>query len=329
MRRRIALCSVLGAIVLGSPGFSGATAHATSAGGGGLIAFSTGYDGSDPHLTSQIFTVGQDGSGLRQLTNVPSGSHALNPGFSTNGKKIAFESDLSRNFEVWVMNADGSGQTQLTNDPTFANFHPRWSPDGARIAFTQCTFPFGLAECHIAVMNSNGSGITQLTTGHWADGDPCGASPASVGGPEYSPDGSQIAFDSNRGGYQSAVWVMSANGAGMRRLTAAKPEAFWPDWSPHGTQIAFTTHACVVGSDIWAMRADGSGARALTHIPSNHNAGFESYSPDGTKIAFVSDVRYSNGCCNDLFVMNANGSGLHPILTSQPTILLTDWGPSG
>jgi hypothetical protein len=43
----------------------------------------------------------------------------------------------------------------------------------------------------------------------------------------------------------------------------------------------------------------------------------------------VSDLRYSNRCCDDLYVMNTNGSGLHSILTTQPTVLLTDWGPAG
>lgn len=333
MRRRIALCCVGGAMIVGSTGVTASAVHATAAGGSGLIAFSTGFDGSDPTLTSQIFTIRPDGSGIRQLTHVPHGDHALNPGFSASGKRIAFESDVTGNFEVWVMNADGSGQTELTSDPTFQNFHPRWSPDGTRIAFTQCTFPFGVAECHITVMNSNGSGITQLTTGHWADGDPCGSSPAAgsgnpVGGPEYSANG-EITFDSNRGGFNSAVWVMRADGTGMRRLTAPNLVAFSPDWSPRGTDIAFTTHACLPGSDVWVMRADGSGAHALTHLPSTHNAGFESYSPDGNRIVLVSDLRHPDGCCSDIFVMDASGSGLHPILTNQPTALLTDWGPSG
>jgi Tol biopolymer transport system component len=328
MKGQIALCCVAGMMLLGSTGAAASTVHATAAGSGGLIAFSTGFDGGDPSLTSQIFTIRPSGSGLRQLTHVPRGDHALNPGFSASGKRIAFESDLTGNFEVWVMNVDGSGQTQLTSDPTVQNFHPRWSPDGTRIAFTQCTFPFGVAECHIAAMNANGSGITLLTSGHWADGDPCGSG-IPIGGPEYSPDGSRITFDSNRGGFQSAVWVMDANGAGMRRLTAARLEAFSPDWSPQGTHIAFSSNACVVGSDVWVMQADGSAAHALTDIPSDHNGAFESYSPDGNRIVLVSDLRHPDGCCSDIFVMDASGSGLHPILTNQPTALLTDWGPSG
>ena len=177
MRRRMTVASVAVTIVLASMGVAGSTAHAGSAGSGGLIAFSTGADGSDPTLTSQIFTIRPDGSGLRQATHVGAGKHALNPGFSATGKQIAFESDVTGNFEVWVMNADGSGQTELTKDSGFANFHPRWSPDGATIAFTRCTFPFGVAECHIAVIRSNGGPITQLTSGHWADGDSCGSAP--------------------------------------------------------------------------------------------------------------------------------------------------------
>jgi Tol biopolymer transport system component len=334
MRRRITLASVAITAVLGSMGVAGSTARAAAAGSSGLIAFSTGADGSDPSLTSQIFTIRPDGSGLRQVTHVRAGKHALNPGFSATGKKIAFESDVSGNFEIWVMNADGSGKTELTRDQTFANFHPRWSPNGATIAFTRCTFPFGVADCHIAIISSIGGPITELTTGHWADGDSCGSAPNAgtgnpIGGPEYSPDGSKIVFDSNRGGLESAVWVMNANGTNLRRLTAPSVEAFWPDWSPQGGQIAFTNHACVPGSDIWAMHADGTGGHALTHLPSNHNAGFESYAPDGSRLALTSDLLDPNAATSAIFVMNADGSGLHAILTTQPSVLLVDWGRSG
>jgi Tol biopolymer transport system component len=333
MRRRITLAGAAVTALLGSV-VAGSTAHAATAGSGGLIAFSTGFDGSDPTLTSQIFTIRPDGSGLRQVTHVRAGQHAVDPGFSATGKKIAFESDVTGNFEIWVMNADGSAQTELTNDPTVANFHPRWSPNGATIAFTRCTFPFGVADCHIAVISANGGQITELTSGHWADGDPCGSAPNAgsgnpVGGPEYSPDGSKIAFDSNRGGFDSAVWVMNANGSGLRRITAPTLEAFRPDWSPNGSQIAFTTHACLPGSDVWAVDANGTGGHALTHLPSNHNAEFESYSPDGTRIVLTSDKLDPSAATDAIFVMNADGSGLHPILTTQTTVLFVDWGRSG
>jgi TolB protein len=335
MRRRIVLFSLLGSVALGMVGVGGPTTYAASPGGSGLIAFSTGFDGSFSSSTSQIFTVLPNGSGLQQLTHVATGQHALSPGFSSNGTRIAFQSDATGNFEIWAMSSAGGGQAQLTNDPTFQNFHPRWSPDGTRIVFTRCTFSFGAPVCHIAVMNADGTGISELTSGHWADGDACGSSPAfgtglPAGGAEYSPDGSQIAFDSNRGGFESAVWVMNANGSGLKRLTAARLEAVSPDWSPDGTHLAFMTNGCrPLRVNVWVMGADGSGAHALTNLPHDHNALFEAYSPDGRQIVLVSDLRYSNRCCDDLYVMNTNGSGLHSILTTQPTVLLTDWGPAG
>jgi TolB protein len=198
----------------------------------GRIAFSTGFDGMDPSRRSQIFTVHADGSDLRRLTHVGPRHHAVAPAFSPNGKRILYSSDVSGSFQIWVMNGDGSGKTQLTRTRRLENTVPTWSPDGAKIAFSRCRpLPFGFHDCHIAVMRVNGSRVAVLTRGHWVDG-----------APKFSPDGERIVFDSDRGGLESAVWVMKANGSRMHRLTPPRLEAFWPDWSPHQTHITFTTN---------------------------------------------------------------------------------------
>jgi Tol biopolymer transport system component len=168
-------------------------------------------------------------------------------------------------------------------------------------------------------MSATGGGITTLTSGHWTDGDP-----------EFSPDGSKIAFDSNRGGLEGAVWVMNANGSGMKRLTAPNLEAVFPDWSPDGSLITFSTNCCrPLGTNQWVMRANGADAHPLRSIPKDHNAGIGSYSPNGKKIVLVSDLRYPDLCCSDLYVMNADGSDLHTILVNQPSVFFSDWGPAG
>ena len=318
MRRLMVLATVCVTASMGLISFGG-SAQATFPGTNGRIAFSTGGDGSDPSLTGQIFTVRPDGSGLRQLTHVAKGQHAVNPSFSPNGEKILFQSDVTGTPQVWVMNADGSGKTQLTHSSTYLNLHPTWSPDGKRIVFGHCSpQPFGILDCHIAVMPATGGEIITLTTGHWFDGDP-----------QFSPDGTRIAFDSNRGGLQSAVWVINADGTGLKRLTAPKLEAFWPDWSPDGKHIAFTIRCCVAGSNVWVMSATGARPHALTHVSFPHNAGFESYSPDGRKLVLQSDLLLPpDTCCGNVYVMNANGSNLHPIRTDRPTVLFTDWGPA-
>ena len=57
------------------------------------------------------------------------------PSFSQDGKRIAFQSNRSGSFEIWVSNADGSNQVQLTSLGGPPASRPRWSPDGRQIAF--------------------------------------------------------------------------------------------------------------------------------------------------------------------------------------------------
>jgi TolB protein len=288
---------------------SATPARATFPGARGKIAFSTDI-GDNP----QIFTVEPDGSDQTQITRDADG-HAFAPDWSRDGTKIAFEGDATGNHEIYLMNADGTGRTQLTDDSAFDHFNPRFSPDGSKIAFARCPVP----TCAIYVMNINGTGLTRLTSTTWDAFDP-----------EWSPDGTKIAFDSNEDGLVSAVWVMNANGSHQHRLTAPALEAFYPDWSPDGTHLLFSSHCCILHGNVYVMNADGTGLKQLTHVrhAALGGAGLASYSPDGTQIVLASDLKYRNGCCSDLYVMNANGGGLTRIVANQPALLLSDWGAS-
>src|SRR5204863_286789 len=116
--------------------------------------------------------------------------------------KITFQSNRNGNFDIFVMNADGSGVTQLTSHP-FDEYLPLFSPDGSRIVFGRC---HGI--CDIVVINADGSGVTQLTPNDGFDDD----------GPVWSPDASQIAFESNRAGDEQ-IFVMNVDGSDVRQLT--------------------------------------------------------------------------------------------------------------
>ena len=89
-----------------------------------------------------------------------------------------------------------------------------------RIAFTRGHF-------QIYVMNADGSGQTRPTSNAAYDSRPA-----------WSPDGTQIAFQSNRNGNHE-IYVMNADGSGQIRLTTAAAADRWPAWSPDGAQIAF------------------------------------------------------------------------------------------
>jgi dipeptidyl aminopeptidase/acylaminoacyl peptidase len=103
------------------------------------------------------------------------------PAWSPDGNRIAFESNLDGDMEIFVMNADGSDVRQITHN-TIHDEGPAWSPDGRRLAFTS-----GPDNLHgdIWVMNADGSDARQLTTWPGPDESPdwgVNPHPASVGG---------------------------------------------------------------------------------------------------------------------------------------------------
>ena len=129
--------------------------------------------------------------------------------------------------------------------------------------------------------------------------------PADDFDPAISPDGSQIAFVSNRDNGKEGgqfIYVMNADGSNVRQLTFEN-WSDWPDWSNDGSQITYTSN-----DDIYVIKADGSGQSVnLTNSPEKD--GRSSWSPDGTQIAWVSG--YDNN--SNILVMNADGSQVKQI----------------
>jgi TolB protein len=298
-------------------------AQATFPGTNGLIAYSQGdlFPGSEdlsPH--SQVFTLDPTSDAVRRLTDVPKDDAAAAPDWSSDGARIVYERRRKGRFEIWVMNADGTGQKRLTGKDGFDDFLPSFSRDGSRILYSHCSDPFNIdffADCDIDAINSDGTGReTILDAGAWLD-------IRAV----YSPDSKRIAFSSDRGGLQSAIWMMNADGSKPRRLTKPRLRAFFPDWRPDGRRIIFTDNCCVRGSNVWTMRPDGKGLMQVTqkHVPSD--AAFASYSPDARQIVFL----FNGGClekpCRKFYTAPADGSPLAPHATGKVDPFLTDWGP--
>lgn len=152
----------------------------------------------------------------------------------------------------------------------------------------------------IFVMNPDGTGADNLTE-----------TPGNDLAPAWSPDGTKIAFESNRDG-TLAVWTMNADGTDQRRL---KPglSGYQPAWSPDGKKLAFTS-ARDGTDDILVMNADGTGEAVNVTSSSGCCERYPSFSPDGTKLAFTS-TRDGN---DEIYVGNADGSGTPVNLTNNP-----------
>jgi|SRR5579859_15126 len=223
-------------------------------------------------------------------------------------------------WNIWVVNTDGSVMP-LTRHTAASSSEPMWSPDGSKIVFASSgaldgsdNSNFGFAS-NIWVMNADGSGAKALTK----------LTAASSSSPVWSPDGSKIAFVSNRaldgrdaGMIIENIWLMDANGEGVKALTKlSAADSYQPTWSPDSRRIAFLSTRALNGSNsvegdttdnIWVMNADGSAAIPLTKLTYGNKPitrtvsgtpiitgrsvllfhANPTWSPDGSRIAFTS-----------------------------------------
>jgi TolB protein len=208
-----------------------------------------------------IWVMDATGGNQRRLT---SGFDARDPSWDASGTRIVFTRETGADSDLWTMQADGTDLHQLTSG-TALDFEPSWSPDGSRIAFSRGSPTGDVGDIYVLTLktgallhlthspdydhqvcwgpgskrlvferdydasssifriNADGTGLTRLTRGQFFD-----ISPA------FSPDGTAVAFGSDRGGtLLDDLWTMSDDGAHeslVRHL--ANSEAF-PDWQAY------------------------------------------------------------------------------------------------
>ena len=246
-----------------------------------------------------VYTVNANGSGQRRLAR-----NGNAPAWSPDGRTIAFFSDS----KIYLMNADGSEHRPLTRPLTAGKRSLAWSPDRRKLAFLNdedCGPP---PFCfNLYVVGSDGSGLRNLTSKLASLGPVFGPHD-----PAWSPDGRKLAFVRLNASLGDPIYVVNADGSGLRNLTP-KPvgASAAPAWSPDGRKIAFVSERDG-NSEVYVMSANGSGQRSLTRNPA-----FDAdpaWSPDGRKIAFVSHRDDSYG----VYVMNADGSGQRRLARRSP-----------
>jgi Tol biopolymer transport system component len=337
---------------------------------------------------ARMFVARSDGSGRRLLAR---GSISM-PAWSPSGRQIAFlrRREPSGAPMLYVINRDGSGLRRLARK--FPHGVLSWSPDGrfvatategARIHLASldrgkrrrfglgwpqqlATGPLewlgrralllstrlGRNDRELYALSPDSGEVRALTQNAWADYDAAG-----------SPDGTRLAFVTNRGGRaRGALYLMDIRGRSVRRISAPGVVASSPAWGPDGRSVAYVRHlnpgsairildlatgrerALVNGEDpawspdgtqlayslgerdIYVVGVDGRNARRLTQNP--YLDRYPAWAPDGRRLAFVTRVDK-----NDIYltalriaVINADGSGLRhlPVFGRNPA-----WSPDG
>ncbi|MFN2565056.1 MAG: protein kinase [Gemmatimonadaceae bacterium] len=246
-----------------------------------------------------------------------------NPVWSPDGKFLYFASDRGGSMNLWRVAIDEeTGATRGEPEPitTPAPFvgHLSISGDGRRIAYASVLLNMNVQRLTLDPVTATVKGEPfYVTTGSrsWAN-------------PDVSPDGEWIVFYS-RVGPEGDIYVVRADGTGLRQVTSDSAIDRVPRWSTDGKWISHFSDRSGGNFQLWAVRPDGSELRQLTDIGGVYAA----WSPDGRRVATTAVANAANRL---VYIFDPNlppGESNRQVLTNvndaRGGFVVTSWSRDG
>lgn len=302
-----------------------------------------------------VYVMNADGSGVRRLTNWKS-EEEIRPGcWSPDGTQILFASNKEGGGDIYktsaelypaellvdggdlhfpsyspdgkqlmyvAQSADGSGDLFIRDLETkkdrailhseSAEMFPKFSPDGKSVVVQHKVG--GNAE--ICIVSAQGGEVQNLTN-----------NPARDIQPAWSPDGSKIAFASNREGNYDVfpLYLMNADGTNQHRIYASYAINGFPSWSPSGTEIVFANDKednRTGNFELFLIEPETVNAEKRLTFHARYDIE-PAFSPDGRRIAFASNADGNW----EIYVVNSDGTGLLRLTRNPASEANPSWSP--
>jgi Tol biopolymer transport system component len=286
---------------------------------GSEIVFSYFPDDLNRQQT-ELFTIGPDDPTSRVQRTFTAELSEAQPSWAPDHRFVAYTAaNPTGSPMTWALrtiDTQTGAAVQITAGPE--HYEPDWHPNGSLIVFTSISRSGGVAfRSEVAVVRPDGSGYRALarldSTSH------------GVINPVWSPDGSRIAFTLSSNFEGGEIYVMNADGGGVRRLFAHPGyDDIEPEWSPDGRYIAFTAglhRGAATRHDVWVYdTVRGVGGSVARH--STWDLRRPAWSPDGRHLVFTARYQLDPPSWA-LYMVPALGGAVSGPLT---TGVEPDWG---